>query len=135
MSRKLSDIIVLDFTTHEADTGVLSDADETPTCEVFEDANDTPKLTPIVTKRTAKTGNYRVPVAATEGNGFSVGKSYNVIVDVVMGGVEAKSRIAAFTLDGKRVNDLNDLDAAAVDAELSGSHGEGSWEKGAEFKV
>lgn len=106
MSRKLGDTIVLDFTTHVAGTGAVSDADSTPTCEVFEDQDDTPKLTPTVTKRTGKTGNYRVPIAATEGNGFSVGKSYNVIVDVVMGSIEAKSRIASFTLDGKRVSDL-----------------------------
>lgn len=109
MSRKLGDTIYLDFTTHRADTGAVTDADSTPTCNVFEDDNDTAILSPTVTKRTGHTGVYRVPIAATAGNGFEVGKSYNVDVTAVVNSITAKARIGAFTLDGKRVSDLNDL--------------------------
>lgn len=155
MSRKLGDTIYLDFTTHRADTGAVTDADSTPTCVVFEDDNDTPILSPTVTKRTGYTGVYRVPIAATAGNGFEVGKSYNVDVTAVVNSVTAKARIGAFTLDGKRVSDLNDLaqadilsdatpfaganvDAAVssrptavqIEAYLAAIHGAGSWEGG-----
>lgn len=108
MSRKLGDTITYDFTTHNPATGVVSDADSTPTCEVFEDDNDTAILSPTVTKRTGKTGNYRVSIPATAGNSFSVGSSYNVIITATVNSIQAKSRIAAFTLDGKRISDLND---------------------------
>jgi hypothetical protein len=114
MSRKLGDTIIYDFTTHNPLTGAVSDADSTPTCEVFENDTDTPILTPAVTKRTSKTGNYRVPIAATSGNGFAVGRSYNVIVDVTMNTMQAKSCIASFTLDSKRIGDLNDLAQASI---------------------
>lgn len=105
-TRKLADTIVLDFVTHNPSTGAVSDADSTPTCEVFEDDNDTAILAPTVTKRASKTGNYRVSVAATTGNGFEVGKSYNVIVSVTVNSVAAKARISCFTLDGFRGSDL-----------------------------
>jgi hypothetical protein len=114
MSRKLGDTIHLDFTTHNPTTGSISDADGTPTCEVFEDDNDTPILSPTVTKRTSKTGNYRVPVAATASNGFEVGKSYNVVVSATVNGKSAKSCIASFTLDSKRLSDLNDLSQSDI---------------------
>jgi hypothetical protein len=177
VTRKLGDTITYDFTTHNPATGAVSDADSTPTYEVFEDDNDTEILSGNATKRTGKTGDYRVSIAATSGNGFEIGKSYNVIVAATVNSIAAKSRIAAFTLDGKRINDLHDLaqsdilsDAtpfaganvaaitavkaktdnlpadpasesgtlakettvlllpAATDAQLSGTHGAGSWE-------
>jgi len=114
MYRKLGDTIVLDFTTHDPTTGNVSDADSTPTCEVFEDANDTPILTPTVTKRTGKTGNYRVSIVATAGNNFGVGRSYNVIVSATVVLITAKGRIASFSLDSKRLADLNDLAKADI---------------------
>jgi len=106
--RKLGDTIILDFTTHNPSTGAVSDADSTPTCEVFEDENDTAILTPTVTKRTGKIGNYRITIVASAGNGFEVGKSYNVIVQAAVNGITAKARISAFTLDEKRISDIND---------------------------
>ncbi len=112
--RKLGDTIHYDFTTHSPTTGAVTDADSTPTSEVFEDDNDTPILSPTVTKRTGKTGNYRVPIAATSGNNFGVGRSYNVIVSATVNTVVAKARIASFTLDSKRIGDLNDLSQAQI---------------------
>ena len=67
---KIDDTIVKDFTTHNPVTGAVSDADVTPTCEVFEDANDTEILTPTCVKRTAKTGNYRVSIDLTGSTAF-----------------------------------------------------------------
>jgi len=113
-TRKLGDTIYLDFTTHNPTSGVVVDADSGPTCEVFEDDNDTAILSPAVTKRTSKTGDYRVPIEATSDNGFEVGKSYNVIVSATVGGVAVKSRIGTFTLDSKRIDDLNDLSQSDI---------------------
>lgn len=94
----LGRIVTLDFTTHDPLSGQVSDADVLPTCEVFEDNTDIPILTPTVTKRTAKTGNYRVTFTASSTNGFEVGKSYNVIVETTVNSITAKARIAAFTI-------------------------------------
>ena len=107
--RKLGDIIVLDFTTHNPFTGAVQDTDSLPTCEVFEDDNDSAILTPTVTKRVGKIGNYRISIEATTGNGFEIGKSYNVIISAIVNEILAKSRIESFVLDSKRINDLNDL--------------------------
>jgi hypothetical protein len=112
--RKLGDIIVLDFTTHNSSTGAVQDTDLLPTCEIFEDDNDTAILTPAVTKRVDKTGNYRISIEATIGNGFEIGKSYNVIISATVNDISAKSRIDSFVLDSKRINDLNDLSQSQI---------------------
>jgi hypothetical protein len=108
-SRKLGDTTTLDFTTHNPSTGSVSDADALPTCEVFEDDNDTAILSPIVTKRIGKTGDYRLSIEATVGNGFDVGKTYNVIASATVNSTSAKSRVGIFVLDSKRNADMNDL--------------------------
>jgi len=94
----LGRIVTLDFTTHDPLSGQVSDADVLPTCEVFEDNTDIPILTPLVTKRTAKTGNYRVTFTASTANGFEIGKSYNVISEATVNSITAKARIAAFII-------------------------------------
>jgi hypothetical protein len=105
MNPKLEETIILDIITSSS-TGAAADADSTPTCEVFEDATDTAILTPTVTKRTSKTGNYRVPVACTAANGFEAGKSYNVVATATVGSVVAKGRIASFQVRAESVDDL-----------------------------
>jgi hypothetical protein len=109
---KLGDTIYVDVTTHDPSTGGISDADSTPTCEVFEDDNDTAIHTPTVTKRTAKTGDYRTAIVATSGNGFENGKKYNAVWTATVNSVTAKC-VYTFTLETKRMSDLNDLAAGA----------------------
>jgi hypothetical protein len=115
--RKLGDIITLDFTTHNPFTGAVQDTDSLPTCEVFEDENDSEILIPIVTKRVGKIGNYRVSIEATIGNGFEIGKSYNTIISATVNNISAKSRIESFVLDSKRINDLNDISGGGLTVE------------------
>jgi len=105
---KLGDLIVLDFTVHNPTTGNVSDADELPTCEVFEGDDDVSILSPEVVKRAGKIGDYRVSIIGSTGNGFEVGRSYNVIARAVAAGVTAKSRIGCFSLDSKRNADLDE---------------------------
>lgn len=106
MNPSLEETIYIDFVTSAPTTGAAIDADSTPTCEVFEDATDTSILSPTVTKRTGKTGNYRVPIAATAANGFEAGKSYNVVVSATVGAVAAKAVLRTFQM---RLNDVDDL--------------------------
>jgi len=112
--RKINDIIVLDFTTHNPFTGAVQDTDSLPTCEIFEDDNDSEILTPTVTKRVGKIGNYKILIEATIGNGFEIGKSYNVIISATVNNISAKSRIESFVLDSKRIIDLNDLSQSQI---------------------
>jgi hypothetical protein len=116
LMRIIENTIYFDFTTHNPSTGAVSDADSTPTCEVFKDDNDTALISPIVTKRVGKTGDYRLPVVATSANGFEVGKSYNVIVSATVNGILAKARVGSFTL-------ANAIAADVWDAEISGHTG------------
>ena len=118
MIYKINDLIILDFTTHNSATGMVSDADFVPACEVFAGSNDSPILSPTVEKRTNKTGNYKVLIEATVGNGFEVGKSYNVIVFATVNNISAKSRIASLILDSKRNADLNDLSQLEIEEKL-----------------
>jgi len=116
--RKLGDTITFDFTTHNPSTGMAQDADSLPTCKVFEDDNDTAILTPTVVKRAGETGNYRVSVEATVGNGFEVGKTYNAIASATVNSISAKSRIGIFVLDSKRNADMNDLSTSQIRNEI-----------------
>jgi hypothetical protein len=106
MNPSLAETIYVDFITSSPTTGAATDADSTPTCEVFEDATDTAILSPTVVKRTGKTGNYRVPVACTAANGFEAAKSYNVVVTATVGAVAAKAVVQTFQM---RTNGPDDL--------------------------
>jgi len=110
---KLGDTFYVDMTTHSPTTGAVSDADGTPTCEVFEETNDTAIYTPTVVKRTAKTGDYRTPFVVTGGNGFDDAKTYNAVWSATVGGITAKA-VFTFTLESKHVSNLNDLAAGAL---------------------
>ena len=90
--------IYKDFVCHTS-AGAVSDADSTPTVEVFENDTDTAILTPTAVKRTSKTGNYRVPIAITAANGFEIGKSYNVVASATVGSVASKAVIMSFVVE------------------------------------
>jgi hypothetical protein len=122
--RKLGDTITFDFTTHNPSTGMVQDADLLPTCEVFGDENDVAILTPVVVKRSGKTGDYRVSIEATVGNGFEVGPTYNVICSVTVNLVSAKARVGVFVLDSKRNADMNDLSTLQVRNEVDSEFAE-----------
>ena len=114
MNPILAETIYVDFVTSSPTTGAATDADSTPTCEVFEDAGDTAILSPTVVKRTGKTGNYRVPVACTSANGFEVGKSYNVVVSATVGGVAAKAVAQSFQVRDVAAGGAGDAQQATL---------------------
>ena len=111
---RLESTFYFDFTTHNPSTGEIQDADSLPIVEIFENDVDTTLAGITVTKRTAKTGNYRVEVVGTTGNGFELGKSYNAIATATVNGVTAKSRIKEFQFSiDMIVDDVWDESASA----------------------
>lgn len=98
MNITLGRTVYFDFVCHTS-AGAVSDADSTPTVEVFEDDTDTTVYSLTAVKRTSKTGNYRVPVVCTAANGFEIGKSYNVIASATIGAVTSKAVIGTFIID------------------------------------
>lgn len=91
--------------THDPDTGVLTDADAVPTYRVYEDETAAPILTGSMAKLDdANTvGFYSELIACTSGNGFEVGKSYNIYiiatVDSDQGGISFSFTVEAATPD------------------------------------
>lgn len=99
MGYRLGDVATVDFTTHNPFTGNISDTDVPPTCDVFENANDLPILTPPVVRRFGFVGVYRVSFVIAASTGFEVGKSYNVVVTAQVAGVTARAVILAFNIE------------------------------------
>jgi hypothetical protein len=84
--------------THST-AGAISDADATPTFDVYEEATDTGLLGATnFTKRTSLTGNYRGTFTASAANGFEVGKWYNVVASATVGGTAGKAIALTFML-------------------------------------
>jgi hypothetical protein len=95
----LNEVVYFDFITSRFDTGAVTDADSTPTFEVFEEATDTDiGIGGNATKRTSKTGNYRVTFTCSAANGFEVGKWYSVVASATVNGVGGKAVIGTFRL-------------------------------------
>lgn len=87
----LDAVVRFDVVTSVPSTGAVSDADSTPTFEVFEDATDTDiGVGGNLTKRTSKTGNYRGTFTASAANGFEVGKAYAVIASATVDSIAGK---------------------------------------------
>ncbi len=103
---KLEELTYFDFCTHHPSTGAATDADSGPTAEVFEDDTDTTVVALTVTKRTGKTGNYRVPVTAAAASGFEVGKTYNVVASATVNAITGKGRIGQFKVKTRGRDDL-----------------------------
>lgn len=116
--RRLGDTFYLDFATHDPATGSLGTPSTGPAVSVYEDGTDTPILTPSPAVRNSKTGLYKVAIAATSGNGFEFGKSYNVHAEYEfpgdIGSISQAQIIERFTLDSRLTGDLNNITAADV---------------------
>lgn len=74
--------LTFSVTTHDPDTGVLTDADAVPAYRVYEDETGTAILTGSMAKLddANTTGFYSEQLAVTSGNGFEDGKSYNIYI-------------------------------------------------------
>ena len=83
---KIGDNLVFSITTHDPDTGTLTDADSTPTYRVYEDETATPIFTGTMTKLDGSntTGFYAEEIQCTAGNGFENGKSYTIYIEATV---------------------------------------------------
>jgi hypothetical protein len=90
---ELGDTVYYRFCTVNAD-GSAADADSTPTVGIEEDGGSAATMGASVAD--IGVGIYRVTVPATSGNGFEVGKRYNVMVTATVGGRSSSEPIAEF---------------------------------------
>lgn len=93
----IDEVVYFDVCTHNPSTGAVSDADATPTFDVYEEATDTGLLGATnFTKRTSLTGNYRGTFTASAANGFEAGKWYSVIASATVNSIAAKKNCGSF---------------------------------------
>lgn len=83
---KIGDNCVFSITTHDPDTGVLTDADSLPIFRVYEDEVATPILTGTMAKLddANTTGFYTELIACTVANGFEDGKTYTIYIEATV---------------------------------------------------
>ena len=79
----LGNNLTFSITTHNPDTGALTDADSAPAYRVYEELTSPPILTGTMTlfDGANTTGFYMAQIACTEANGFEDGKSYNIYIE------------------------------------------------------
>lgn len=84
----IGDNLVFSVTTHDPDTGVLTDADSAPTYRIYEDETATAILTGSMSKLDDgnTTGFYTELIAATAANGFEDGKTYTIYIEATVDG-------------------------------------------------
>ena len=82
----VGDNLTFSITTHDPDTGVLTDADSAPSYRVYEDETATPILTGNMAKLddANTTGFYTELIACTAANGFESGKSYTIYIEATV---------------------------------------------------
>lgn len=88
-SWKINDNLTFSVNTHTPSTGAATNADASPTYHVYEDETATPIITGTMSSLNSPNtvGFYTEQIALSAGNGFEKGKSYNIYVRAVVGGV------------------------------------------------
>jgi hypothetical protein len=137
MDIALDEVIYFDAITSHPSTGAATDADSTPSFEVFEESTDTAIVSGNLTKRTSKTGNYRGTATLSAANGFEVGKWYSIIASATVNSVAGKGVIRNFRVvpaeaqagypkvdaqyvEGAAPDDATTVAGAVLDEALSG---------------
>ena len=84
----IGDNLVFSITTHDPDTGVLTDAASAPDYLIYEDETATAILTGTMAKLddANTTGFYTELIACTVANGFEKGKTYTVYIEATVDG-------------------------------------------------
>jgi len=78
--------LTFSITTHDPDTGVLTDADSAPTYRIYEDETATAILngSMAILDTSNTTGFYTELIACTVANGFEFGKSYTIYIEATV---------------------------------------------------
>jgi len=125
-SWKIDDLLTFTTQTQSFSTGAETDADAAPSYRVYEDETGTPILTgTMALLDDANTiGFYSEQITLSAANGFEKGKSYNVRIRAVVGGVASGSlrnfQIQA-EVDAERINWAN-IDNPTTAQNLSGTN-------------
>lgn len=84
----IGDNLTFSITTHDPDTGVLTDADDAPTYRVYEDETAAAILNGAMTvlDDVNTTGFYTEQISCTAANGFEDGKSYTIYIEATVDG-------------------------------------------------
>jgi hypothetical protein len=84
----LGENLTFTITTHDPDTGVLTDADFAPTYRVYEDETAAALLngTMTILDNVNTTGFYSELIACTAANGFEHNRSYNIYIEATVDG-------------------------------------------------
>ena len=92
---ELGSNLTFSVTTHDPDTGIVTDADAVPTYRVYEDITEASILNGDMDDGTGAgdqfndantTGFYVKRIACTTANGFEINKSYNIYIEATVGG-------------------------------------------------
>jgi len=96
---QLDDVLYMDFATSDPADGSISDADSTPTVQIFEDGGTTPIRTPTPAKRdTGRTGQYHFSETLSAANGYEIGKTYVVYALATVGAIAGGNVIGTFKI-------------------------------------
>jgi len=120
----LGEDLVFSVTTHDPDTGVLTDADSVPSYRIYEDETTAAILNGSMAKLddVNTTGFYSELIAVTAGNGFEAGKNYTVYIEATVdsdtGGISYAFKVTPAVPDANAVQ-INDSAAAAAQLALS----------------
>jgi len=80
--------LVFSITTHDPDTGVLTDADAAPTYRIYEDETGVAIMNGVmaILDNANTTGFYTELIACTVANGFETKRNYTVYIEATVGG-------------------------------------------------
>jgi hypothetical protein len=130
-SVNIGENLVFSITTHDPETGILTDADSAPSYRIYEDETATPILTGSMAKLddAGTTGFYTELIACTTANGFEYGKTYSIYIQATVdgntGGISYGFKAGSVTQDAETIwaNPTRTLTqtAAQVAAALEGS--------------
>ena len=120
MSLKSGQAIVRKFAVKDS-SGEVVDADSLPTGTLTIDGVDDGAT---VTITNTGTGRYKAAVTLPA---VTPGQSAEIDILAIIATINVPAVINLGIADTKRVSELNDLSAAALDSTLSAAHGSGSW--------
>ena len=93
-----------EFTTANPSTGAAANADSLPVATANHNGSDDASF--VLTVANIDTGRYKI--TGTVPGGYAKGDVVNITVAATCSGVAGKARVDGFTIDSKRVGDLND---------------------------
>jgi len=121
---ELGDDLTFTVTTHDPDTGVLTDADAVPSYYVYEDETTTAITSGSMAKLddSNTTGFYAETITCSTGNGYEVGKNYNIYITATVDSDQGGISFGFNVTDVRTTLDTVIASAVVQTAVISGSY-------------